>query len=400
MKFTPNSLRYAFAIVELVDSDAEMENRMIGEASIFNTKTSSGRYIRNLREFGTNNHDRCSTANMAFYIDPLIIKVTPGFNTREMGMGDDYYLLPEVAAHIEHIKDAYIRGEEIDPVKVQLIDGEPFIRQGHCRLRAAKQAIAEGHSVENFICLEFTGDELHAELQTLSGNKGLPLSPVAIGESYKRLTTGLGGWSTERVAQHQGVSAVTVTNYIRLTTLPLELKKYIHADNVSYTTVLEMVDQLGTTEAIAFIKNELASIMASHKRAKASSTPPVLRVKPSSFKEPRVPPKLATRAVEGLKHFCTNLCEQLIEIPEDQDEVTVKLDRATIEMLLTLKEDISKTEQKQLRRANKRAGNDDKNSPNNSDENSRAGATSSDQKMLETGSPEYSGVNAVLNKVG
>ena len=52
-----------------------------------------------------------------------------GFNSREMGMGDDYYKLPEVEEHIYNIKNAYIRGDYVDPIRVRVIDGVPFVRR-------------------------------------------------------------------------------------------------------------------------------------------------------------------------------------------------------------------------------------------------------------------------------
>ena len=44
-------------------------------------------------------------------------------------MGDDYYKLPEVEEHIYNIKNAYIRGDYVDPIRVRVIDGVPFVRR-------------------------------------------------------------------------------------------------------------------------------------------------------------------------------------------------------------------------------------------------------------------------------
>ncbi|CHY02738.1 Uncharacterised protein [Salmonella enterica subsp. enterica serovar Typhi] len=52
-------------------------------------------------------------------------------------MGEAYYQLPEVADHLNNIKNAYIRGDYVDPIRVLIKDGIPYVRQGHCRLKAA-----------------------------------------------------------------------------------------------------------------------------------------------------------------------------------------------------------------------------------------------------------------------
>ncbi|MHC5879487.1 hypothetical protein ACYT69_11230, partial [Streptococcus pyogenes] len=56
----------------------------------------------------------------------------------------------------------------------------------------------------------------------------MALSPVALGESYRRLYD-MGGWSLERIAQREGKSATAIKALIRLTSIPVYLKKLIHA---------------------------------------------------------------------------------------------------------------------------------------------------------------------------
>lgn len=108
----------------------------------FSVVTGTGRYVTGLKQFRDANPELCTEVSdqKAWAIHPSVIQVTPGFNSREMGMGDDYYKLPEVEEHIYNIKNAYIRGDYVDPIRVRVIDGVPFVRQGHCRLKAAMMA--------------------------------------------------------------------------------------------------------------------------------------------------------------------------------------------------------------------------------------------------------------------
>ncbi|EIT0955589.1 DNA-binding protein, partial [Escherichia coli] len=161
----------------------------------FSVVTGTGRYVTGLKQFRDANPELCTEVSdqKAWAIHPSVIQVTPGFNSREMGMGDDYYKLPEVEEHIYNIKNAYIRGDYVDPIRVRVIDGVPFVRQGHCRLKAAMMACDEDHDI-TILCVEIKEDEIGCELATIDGNRGLALSPVALGESYRRLHS-LAGWS-------------------------------------------------------------------------------------------------------------------------------------------------------------------------------------------------------------
>ncbi|MFW8281613.1 DNA-binding protein, partial [Klebsiella pneumoniae] len=44
--------------------------------------------------------------NNGLVIDPSIVVEVPGFNTRVAGMGELYYSLPDVAAHIDSLAHA------------------------------------------------------------------------------------------------------------------------------------------------------------------------------------------------------------------------------------------------------------------------------------------------------
>ena len=339
--------------------------------------TGTGRVISGLKQFRDMNIDLCSEVSelKAYALHPGVIQITPGFNSREMGMGMDYYLLPEVAEHIANIKAAFIRGDYVDPIRIRIIDGAPFVRQGHCRLLAAQGALAEGHDI-TIRATEIKEDEIGCELATVDGNRGMALSPVALGESYRRLYD-MGGWSLERIAQREGKSATAIKALIRLTSIPVYLKKLIHADAISYVAVLDLLDQFGETEAISRIEKLIAELEeASSKGVVVRKTRQgQVRLRPSDFKAPRIPPVLATRVVEGVKVINDQLLQKLntIELPEITDssvdvEIPVTLNRSTIELLRSLASEITASENKALRRAEKRqaklnggsdSGNDD-----------------------------------------
>ncbi|MGB3251515.1 DNA-binding protein [Buttiauxella gaviniae] len=330
----------------------------------FSVVTNSGRVISGLKQFRDANPDLCMEIpdQKAYALHPSVIHITPGFNSREMGMGEDYYKLPEVAEHISNIKAAYIRGDYVDPIRIRIIDGIPFVRQGHCRLYGGREAIAEGHDV-SILCVELKADELGCELATIDGNRGLALSPVALGESYRRLHNSLGGWSIERIAQRENKSPATISSMIRLTNIPVTLKTLIHANAISYVAVLELIDQLGESQAVEQINAKIAELEEAASKGiqiKRSASGQV-RVTPALFKPAKVPAVLAVKAVEGVKVLNERLSQKLAEldIPEvnasnESEEINITLDLGTFDLLKKLAAEITEVENKQLRRVENR----------------------------------------------
>ncbi|MEX1795838.1 MULTISPECIES: DNA-binding protein [Enterobacteriaceae] len=222
-------------------------------------------------------------------------------------------------------------------------------------------ACDEDHDI-TILCVEIKEDEIGCELATIDGNRGLALSPVALGESYRRLHS-LAGWSLERIAQRENKSPTTISSLIRLTTCSVVIKKWIHADAISYVNVLSLIDELGETEAISRIKKMIAELEqadANGITVKKTQHGQV-RVRPSDFKPARIPPVIATKAVEGVKLITTSLLQKLgdIELPEMTDssadeEINITLNRSTLEMLRNLSKEITESENKQLRRAENR----------------------------------------------
>lgn len=349
----------------MTDSQQQTNSRVLESPLVsFSTVTGSGRFVSGMKQFRDANPDLCNevTEQKAWAISPTVVQITEGFNSREMGMGEAYYQLPEVADHLNNIKNAYIRGDYVDPIRVLIKDGIPYVRQGHCRLKAALMAVAEGHSNLTILCIEMKADEISCELTTIDGNRGLALSPVALGESYRRLQA-LGGWSLDRIAEREGKSNTTIAALIRLTGCCVYLKKLIHADAISYVAVLSLIDEFGETEAVARIEKMIADLeKADSSGIQIKKTPRgQIRVVPSDFKPARVPPVLATKAVEGVKLITTSLLQKLgdIELPEvtdssEDEEITFTLNRSMLEMLKNLQSEITESENKQLRRAENR----------------------------------------------
>lgn len=165
-----------------------------------------------------------------YRVDPNLIVFEEGFNLREN--------TKEVEAHVERLYLAMKQGAFIPPVDIQMVDGVPVARDGHCRTRAARKLAEEMKDYPGIECRQLKGNDADAVLHMLgTGSGGLALSPLEQGKGYLRLISM--GMTSQQIATKLGVSRVTVDNGVVLAEAPVKVQKLIVAGEVSSTVARE-----------------------------------------------------------------------------------------------------------------------------------------------------------------
>jgi hypothetical protein len=177
-----------------------------------------------------------------FGVDPRVIVVEAGFNARP--------IYPE---HVAYLKGLIVAGVDVDHVKLQMVDGVPTMRDGHHRLAAFMELIAEGNDIKRIKAIEFKGDEKAARYMMLGTQSGLKYTPAQLGDQYKILMNTFGD-SYAEIAKARGMSTQHVKDMIRLCEQPVELKAMIADGTVSAATALKLVKKEGAKAATATIK--------------------------------------------------------------------------------------------------------------------------------------------------
>ncbi|MEP8849254.1 DNA-binding protein [Enterobacter hormaechei] len=179
-------------------------------------------------------------------IDPAVIVEIEGFNTRTAGMGEAYYSMPAVVDHLNSLAEAYIEDPmSVTPVVLQIIDGKPALRQGHCRIRgiaiANRRLEAEGRPrISEIRTEEFRGSNAKAELFTLGGNTSLSLSVVAEAVSIKRLLDDPEEpYTFAELAKKRGKSEQHLRQMVRVLDLPIELQAMLVAEEVAMYVAID-----------------------------------------------------------------------------------------------------------------------------------------------------------------
>ncbi len=184
--------------------------------------------------------------NNGLVIDPSIVVEVPGFNTRVAGMGELYYSLPDVAAHIDSLAHAYLTDAlNVPAIVVQMVGGVPVLRQGACRTRGIAKAnrilAAEGQErITEIKVEEFRGTNVEAEAITFTGNKVLPLSDIAVATSMRNMLQDEDApVKLADLAKMHGKSEQHIRKLISLLDLPLNIQELIIRKQVSMYAALD-----------------------------------------------------------------------------------------------------------------------------------------------------------------
>ena len=140
-----------------------------------------------------------------------LIEEQEGFNLRD-------YERPDTVKHIERLAAAWERSEQFQPIEVQVIDGHCYVRDGHCRLRAARLAASRGAPIKRLPVIELKGNDQLACVRILTSNEQLKLSIIQKAHGYQRLRDF--NWSDEQIASHIGMTDTHVRETLRLLLLP------------------------------------------------------------------------------------------------------------------------------------------------------------------------------------
>lgn len=178
------------------------------------------------------------------WLSPDVIEEEDGFNLRD-------YDQPDTIEHIEKLAAAWQAGDQMPPLEVSVRNGRCFVRDGHCRLRAARLAISRGAGIRRVSVIELKGNDDQANVRLLTSNNSLKLTNIQRAKGYQRLRNF--GWSDQEIANSVGTTATTIRESAKLLTLPAALQRFIEDRVVAPHLVLKLYRDKGE-EAITIIQ--------------------------------------------------------------------------------------------------------------------------------------------------
>ncbi|WP_368656612.1 ParB/RepB/Spo0J family partition protein [Pantoea agglomerans] len=191
-------------------------------------------------------------------VDELYVEI--GYNIREIDQ-----------THVEEFRDAYIAGEHVPPLAVQVTEQGIKIIDGHHRYYGAKLAQEAGYDIR-LECKDFVGSEAERIAFMVTSSQGRALEPLERAAAYQRLINQ--GWEQAQIAKKVKRSITDVENHLALLTSGDELIALVKNKEVAATTAVALVREHGASAGkVAKTELEKARATGKKKLTKAAAMP-------------------------------------------------------------------------------------------------------------------------------
>lgn len=191
-------------------------------------------------------------------VDELYVE--PGYNVREIDQ-----------THVEEFRDAFIAGEHVPPLAVQVTEQGIKVIDGHHRYFGAKLAQEAGHELR-LECKDFVGSEADRIAFMVTSSQGRALLPLERAAAYQRLVNQ--GWEPAEIAKKVKRSVTDVEQHLQLLTVGDGLIDMVRSGEVAATTALALQREHGVkASSVAQQQMEKAKAAGKKKLTKTAAMP-------------------------------------------------------------------------------------------------------------------------------
>jgi ParB/RepB/Spo0J family partition protein len=197
-------------------------------------------------------------------IDPRVILTRPGWNGRDFSD-------PENVEHIEKLARSIAKVGVKEPITCYWENGNAYLSDGECRLRAALLAISKGHDIKSIPVKAEDRYQNEADriFSQVLRNSGKPFSPMEQAKVFKRLLDL--GWEQTEISEKSGISISRVGQVLSLLCLPEPIRQMVSAGEVSASLAQKVTAEANTDkEAVQTLQ---VGITAAKKQGKKRVTP-------------------------------------------------------------------------------------------------------------------------------
>jgi ParB family chromosome partitioning protein len=171
------------------------------------------------------------TVRKTYLLGVSELYIEPGYNVRDIDQ-----------AHVEEFRDAYIAGENVPPLTVQVTEQGVKVIDGHHRLHGAKLAQEAGYEIR-LECKDFVGNEAERIAFMVTSSQGRPLEPLERAAAYQRLKNQ--GWEPAEIAKKVKRSPSDIDQHLALLTAGDELIGMVKRNEVAATTAVALSREHG-----------------------------------------------------------------------------------------------------------------------------------------------------------
>lgn len=169
-------------------------------------------------------------------VDPRIVQFEPGFNR------------PINREHVESIKAALRAGHELDDIKVRVEGGAIIVVDGHHRVIAAVEWLAEDGVQEpvggyKLGAKQFRGNDAERVIHLITSSQGLALLPLERSTQYRKLAGW--GWTPQAIAEAVGRSVQNVSDALLLADANSDVHQAVRSGSIAATEAIKVVRKHG-----------------------------------------------------------------------------------------------------------------------------------------------------------
>lgn len=243
-----------------------------------------------------------TTVKKTFLVPLSELYVEPGFNVRDIDQ-----------AHVEEFRDAFIDGEYLPPLAVQVTEQGVKIIDGHHRYYGAKLATEAGHEIPRLECKDFVGSEADRIAFMVTSSQGKPLAPLERAAAYQRLSNQ--GWESAEIAKKVKRSVADVEHHLALLEVGDGLIEMVKSGEVAATTAVALSREHGVNaSSVAAGQMVKAKAAGKTKLTRSDAIPLFSAVKSRRLVELLCDSKI-TSVIDGKYLSITNdACEEIERI--------------------------------------------------------------------------------------
>ena len=202
-----------------------------------------------------------TTVKKTFLVPLAELYVEPGYNVREIDQ-----------EHVVEFRDAFIAGEFVPPLAVQVTEQGIKIIDGHHRYYGAKMASEAGHEIPRLECKDFSGSEADRIAFMVTSSQGKALSPLERAAAYQRLLNQ--GWTPAEIAKKVKRSPADVDQHLQLLECGDGLIAMVKAGEVAPTTAVALSREHGPkADAVAQAQMQKANAAGKTKLTRSAAIP-------------------------------------------------------------------------------------------------------------------------------
>jgi hypothetical protein len=247
-----------------------------------------------------------------YMLDPRAISIKPGFNARDM-----VNMSRRTREHIDNLKGFIRAGDTMPPLEVRVEGDQIYVVEGHCRLVAFHELIAEGKEILLVAVRQFNGNDEDADIHVLNSSGQLLLTRLEQGRKCRdrvRL-----GWTVAQIAERVRKSPSYVEQNLMLANADSDVQRLLEAETVSAKVALAAIRKHGA-KAGSYLQSLVDDTNGKVTPGKAA---------------PTLSPKLAVRAADSMAGlFGRFRPERLEEIRTAAPESVVSVRAADLQALL------------------------------------------------------------------